>query len=151
MYDRPNLEELIDAARMHMEDAVIPAVRADHKLYFQTLVAINVLKIAARELQLGAGHAEAEWQRLNDLTGESLSMPSHVAEIKSAIGERNTVLCAAIRGGAYDSDAGRRALFDHVRATTVEQLEVANPKFLAVLAQEDADPSLDAWEGRNEI
>ena len=52
MIDRPTLAELIDAARMHMETNVIPAVREDRKLYFRTLVAINVLKIAERELEL---------------------------------------------------------------------------------------------------
>lgn len=148
MYDRPTLTELIDAARMHLENQVAPAVRHDHKLYFQTLVAINVLRIAERELQLGAGHAEAEWSRLNELLGESLPLPAPIDAIHAGITQRRVALCTDIRRGQYDSDAQRRALFEHVRATTIAQLEVANPRFLAVLAQEDADPSLDAWAGR---
>jgi len=52
VYDRPDVSELIDAVRQHLEQQVIPAVKDDPKLYFQTLVAANVLKIAGRDLAL---------------------------------------------------------------------------------------------------
>ena len=66
MYDRPNTSELIDAVRGHLEANVIPLAReTNRRLYFQTLVAINVLKIVERELQMGQAHALAEWESLN--------------------------------------------------------------------------------------
>lgn len=150
MYDRPTAAELLDAARMHLETAVIPVIREKRKLYFQTLVAINVMKIVGRELDLGAEHAEAEWDRLNALTGAYTPLPPRLEQIKAGLAERNTELSTHIREGAYTDDDQRGALFDHLLATTVEQLTVANPRFLGKIQQEMQDPSLDAWEGRNE-
>ena len=144
MYDRPNLSELIEAARLHMETAVIPAVKADRKLYFQTLVAINVLKIAERELLLGDAHAQAEWESLNTLEGVDTPIPNRLSDIKDALSERNAALSAAIRTGAYDDTV----LLHHLKMTTTNQLEVANPKYLEKLAYEDAHPEADAWQNR---
>ncbi|MFW5748296.1 MAG: DUF6285 domain-containing protein [Chloroflexota bacterium] len=146
MYDRPDATELIEAARMHLETAVIPAVKADRKLYFQTLVAINVLKIVEREHVLAPGHAAAEWTRLNDLEDTSAPVPPTLAALRAALADRNAQLCADIRSGKYDE--APEDLFDHLKATVIEQLEVANPRFLARLTAEDADPSRDAWYRR---
>lgn len=138
MYDRPTAAELIEAARLHLEQQVIPVVKAaNHKLYFQTLVAINVMKIVERELALSAGHGRAEWSRLNMLMGEQ-PLPTDIAAFSAALASRNAHLCAAIRAGDFDEN---RVLFSHLKATTIEQLEVANPKFLATLAAEDAADS----------
>ena len=150
MYDRPTANELLEAARMHMETAVIPVVRENRKLYFQTLVAINVMKIVERELDLGAKHAEAEWGRLNALEGAELTLPNRLQQIQAELAERNAALSAQIREGGYSDANNRAALFDHLLATTVEQLTVANPRFLGKIQQEMQDKALDAWEGRNE-
>jgi hypothetical protein len=134
MYDRPNAIELIEAARLHLEQQVIPAAKGiHHKLYFQTLVAANVLKIVERELSLSGGHLRAEWSRLNMLMGEAL-LPGSTEAIQTALAERNAALCQAIRAGKHDTD---RALLEHLKATTIEQLEVANPKYLSILQAED--------------
>lgn len=137
MYNRPTVNELIDAARMHLESAVIPAVRADRKLYFQTLVAINVLKIAERELALAPQHAAAEWTGLNLLENRDAPTPANLADLQAAIHERNKSLCAAIRAGEYDSEPSQSPLLAHVMATTAAQLEVANPRLLQTVAAED--------------
>jgi len=134
MVDRPTLEELIDAARMHIETEVIPAIKGDAKLYFQTLVAINVLRVAERELTLGWSHLQAEWRRLDRLEGESQSMPASPTEAAAALRARNAALCSRIRAGAYDANAGE--LVAHLRATVREALEVANPKFLQTVESE---------------
>ncbi len=147
MIDRPTLAELIDAARMHMETNVIPAVREDRKLYFRTLVAINVLKIAERELELGAGHSAAAWERLNAIEGVDTPAPKNENALRQALQERHMALCERIRAGDYDRGENQ-ALFEHLKATTIAQLEIANPKYLQRIAAEDADPSLDAWQGR---
>jgi hypothetical protein len=128
MYDRPYLHELIAAARQHLEDQVIPVTRGiNHRLYFQTLVAANVLRIAERELALGSGHFHAQWTRLNLLMGEE-APPADPAERAQALAQRNARLCAAIRAGEYDDNP---ALFSHLKACATEQLEVANPRWLA--------------------
>ena len=138
MYDRPTVSELIDAARMHLESAVIPAVRADRKLYFQTLVAINVLKIAGRELALAPQQAETEWAGLNLLENRDAPAPANLTDLQAAIHERNKTLCAAIRAGEYDREQHQSLLLAHVMATTTAQLEVANPRLLQTMAAEDA-------------
>lgn len=128
MYDRPSLPELIAAARQHLESAVIPFTKTiHHKLYFQTLVAVNVLRVAERELALAGGHFQAEWSRLNMLLGDEVA-PCDPLERAHALRRRNAALCAAIRSGQYDDSA---ALFSHLKACATEQLEVANPKWLA--------------------
>lgn len=136
MNDRPTISELLIAARQHFEAQVIPLTKQTNaKLYFQTLVAVNVLRIVERELALGAGHARAEWQRLNALLGEQPAPASDTA-LYQALAERNAALCADIRAGAHD-DASP-ALFAHLKACASEQLAIANPKYLATLAHEDA-------------
>jgi hypothetical protein len=49
MSDRPTAAELVEAAREFLEREVLPTL-ADHRLRFRTLVAINALGIAQREL-----------------------------------------------------------------------------------------------------
>lgn len=127
MYDRPTLSELIAAVRHHLEAAVIPAAKGlNHKLYFQTLVAANVLKIAERELALADAHFHAQWARLNLLQGEQ-PMPTEPTERRAALAARHRALCAAIRAGHHDDDLH---LLRHLKAFATEQLEVANPKWL---------------------
>jgi hypothetical protein len=137
MYDRPHLNELIEAARLHLEQAIIPSVQGDGRLYFQTLVAINVLKIAERELELGQVHAQAEWQGLNALAPGPDPLPTDLSSLHTKLEERNEMLSKAIRRGEYDDKEQWEKLFAHVKVTTIAQLEVANPRFLKALAVED--------------
>jgi hypothetical protein len=133
MYDRPTAAELIEAARQHLEINVIPAVKdINHKLYFQTLVAINVLRIVEREMAFSTTHERAAWERLDALMGAQ-EKPDSREGWEAGLAHRNAALCTAIRAGQYDTD---EALFDHLMATTYEQLEVANPKYLQSLAME---------------
>jgi hypothetical protein len=135
MYDRPTASELIEAARQHLEMNVIPAVKdINHKLYFQTLVAINVLRIVEREMALSTSHERAAWERLDALLGVK-KQPDSREGWEAGLAHRNAALCASIRSGNHDTD---QALFEHLMATTREQLEVANPKYLQALAAEDA-------------
>lgn len=150
MYDQPTLDELLDAVRMHLEQHVVPAVRGDRKLYFQTLVAINVLKIAGRERDLSTGHMKAAWARFNALEGVNAPLPARDRDAVSALKQREAALCGRIRAGEYDSGDVRALLVDHLLAGLTEQLEVANPRFLQALAAERDDPSRDAWHGRSD-
>ncbi|MCC6612141.1 MAG: hypothetical protein IT320_01620 [Anaerolineae bacterium] len=138
MYDRPDLSELLDAVRMHLEDQIIPAVKPDPRLYFHTLVAINLLKIAGRELVYRDAHLQAAWQRLNALEDTDKARPADAQEAMDALALRSDQLCAAIRHGDYDYEVKRAALFEHLLQSTREQLEVASPRHLQILQQEDA-------------
>jgi hypothetical protein len=137
MYDRPTLSELLDAVRIHLDHSVVEAVQEDRKLYFQTLVAINALRIIEREMHAGFGPLQAEWGRLNFLQKVEKSLPTHPDEARAALAERNRKLCEEIVAGRYDYAPQRAALFEHLLMTTHEQLEIANPRFLETLAIED--------------
>jgi hypothetical protein len=50
MHDRPSALELIEAVSEFLSTEVLP-VADDHRLKFRTLVALNALAIARRELQ----------------------------------------------------------------------------------------------------
>jgi hypothetical protein len=50
MPDRPNALELIEAVTEFLSSEVLPAA-ADHRLKFRTLVALNALGMAYRELE----------------------------------------------------------------------------------------------------
>jgi hypothetical protein len=52
MPDRPDALELIDAVTEFLAEEVLPAA-TDHRQKFRTLVALNALGIAYRELQSG--------------------------------------------------------------------------------------------------
>lgn len=137
LYDRPTLEELIDAARMHLETAVIPAVKGDARLYFQSLVAANILRIAARQASLEAAHLQGLWQDMNALLGAVEPFDGDPADLRRRLEARRADLCAAIRAGDYDAEDRAAPLLVHLLRATRLQLEVANPKFLEALDAED--------------
>jgi hypothetical protein len=99
MPDRPSAAELVEAVREFLEHEVLP-VADDHRLRFRTLVAMNALAIAERELG-----AEPD---ADDLGAEELAE-----------------LARRIRAGDVPADAVPR-LKRHVAA----KLRVSNPAYL---------------------
>jgi hypothetical protein len=88
MHDRPTALELIEAVTEFLSTEVLPAA-PDHRLKFRTLVALNALGIAARELQASsklllepAEVAElARRIRAGDVPDDALALlKAHVAE-----------------------------------------------------------------------
>jgi uncharacterized protein DUF6285 len=57
MPDRPTAAELVEAVAEFLAEEVLPAA-TDHRLKFRTLVALNALGIAVRELEAGAAPDE---------------------------------------------------------------------------------------------
>src|ERR1700692_2834870 len=51
-HDRPTAAELVEATREFLESEILPTL-TDQRLRFRTLVAINALRIAQRELESG--------------------------------------------------------------------------------------------------
>jgi hypothetical protein len=63
-YDRPAAAELVEAVREFLEREILPGLD-DQRLRFRTLVAMNALGIAVRELATGeTGPTEAELRAL---------------------------------------------------------------------------------------
>lgn len=129
MYDRPTATELLDAVRQHLEQHIIPAIKNDRKLYFQTLVSINVLKIIERELSLHEVHLHQAWQALDNLSGTATPLPPRLTELQTSLDTRHQALCEEIQGGVYDAPEDEARLLGYLLRLTEAQLQVANPLF----------------------
>lgn len=137
MTDRPQLEQLIEAVRLHLENNVIPAIRAEPKLYFQTLVAANVLKIAQREVLSGQALMESDWAQLNGLLGENDAMPSDHQTAREQLTARQRALIADIRAGKYDESSSSTRLANYVQLQVKDQLILNAPALAERLRAED--------------
>jgi hypothetical protein len=102
----PSVEQLVEAVREWLERDVLAGTSG--RLQFHTRVAINVLAMAEREMQLGASQAEAHRARLDQLGCAD-----------------DAELARRIREGELDDrlDEVRRLVWDSVR----DKLTVANP------------------------
>jgi hypothetical protein len=97
--DRPDAAELIEAVFEFLAEEVLPQAD-DHRLKFRTLVAMNALGIARRELEAPSNSL---------LLGE----------------ERLAELAASIRADGADP-----ALLDELRAHVAAKLRISNPAHL---------------------
>jgi hypothetical protein len=113
--DRPDASELVAAVREFLEKDVMAATEG--RVQFHTRVAVNVLGMVERELQLGPGLEPGERARAAALLG-------HDGDARGL--ERE--LAAAIRSGALDDRVDE--VREHVRATVHEKLLIANPGYL---------------------
>jgi hypothetical protein len=142
MHDTPSAAQLLAAARMHLEQRVLPAL-TEPRLRFETLVAANVLSVVERELALGEAQAAAEWQRLNALEGVDLPFPAEAAARQQGLRQRAEALCRRIEQGEFDDEPARAALLRHLRHTVEDKLRVANPRFLSRSQKRPAGPARD--------
>ena len=105
----PTAGELAQAVREFLEGEVMPA--ADGRLRFLARVAANVMAQLERELALGPEHTRAHAQRL------------------AALGlDDDAALVRAIRDGTLDERMDEVVVA--TRASVVEKLRVANPRYL---------------------
>jgi len=110
-HDVPTAQQLVESVREWLERDVFPATEG--RLQFHARVAINVLAMVERELEVGPAQATAHAARLAALGYAS------DAELAAAIREDRT-------------DPARDAeLRDAVWASVRAKLAVANPKYLA--------------------
>lgn len=108
-HDAPSMRQLVQAVREFLETDVLPAV--DGRVRFHSRVAINVLGMVERELELGHEQARAHLARL----------------VRLGYGD-DEALAAAIRAGGFDDhyELLKASLLEAVRA----KLQVANPGYL---------------------
>lgn len=108
-HDAPTMTQLIESVREWLESDVMAAT--DGRLRFHARVAVNILAMVERELDLGAEQHAAHRRRLDAL---GMSSDRELAE--------------AIRSGALDDRLGEVREF--VRASVVDKVNVANPGYL---------------------
>jgi len=111
---RPTIDELLEATQEFLEKKIIDVVDA-HRA-FHTRVAINVLALVRRELQLSPQLAPGEHERLRTLLGTD-----------GTIVELNDDLCRRLRDKSMDY--GSDELFRHLFETTMGQLSIDNPEY----------------------
>jgi hypothetical protein len=129
MQDRPTATELLTAVREFLEHDVLPGLEGRKR--FHMLVATNVLSIVAREIEEEETLLVAEWRRLRDLLRvDDAAAPERLGALRAAVRALTERLVERIRAGDADAGSFGDAVRAHVRATVVEKLRVANPKFL---------------------
>ena len=108
-HDVPTAQQLVESVREWLERDVM--AETSGRLQFHARVAINVLAMVERELQLGPRQAE-----------------DHAARLSRLGFDTDAELAAAIRDGDIDITTELR---DDVWASVRDKLAVANPKYLA--------------------
>lgn len=108
-HDVPSAAELVEAVREFLEKDVMAATEG--RVNFHTRVAVNVLNMVQRELELGADQAARHAERLASLGVES-----------------EKALSEAITAGQLDDRLPEVVAV--VRESVREKLAVANPKYL---------------------
>lgn len=141
MTDRPDLNALLEAVQSHLERNVLPAVRTEQRLYFQTLVALNLLRIGQREISHKAELLRDEWLAINELRGEEISAPEREDHLASELDVRRTALAAEIREGKYDRPEQAAHLQGYLDRTVHAQLALNNPALAARMAKEITEKS----------
>lgn len=109
LHDIPTAAGLVEAVREFLERDVMTATEG--RVQFHTRVAINVLGMVQRELELGSDLAVR-----------------HAAGLAALGFSSDGELAAAIRNGDLDDRGADVESF--VRQTVVDKLAVANPKYL---------------------
>jgi hypothetical protein len=115
LHDRPTATELVAAVREYLERDVMSATEG--RLAFHARVAVNVLGMVERELEVGAAQDAEEHDRLVALLGRD-----------GSVRELTELLAHGIRDGSIDASWSDTVAA--VRDTVRAKLEVANPRYL---------------------
>jgi len=128
MQDRPTALELLAAVRGFLEDDLVPSLEGRRR--FHALVAANVVGVIERELAGEEDQLARQWDRLAELFGlEPSTRPQAVSALRAAVRDLETRLAERIRTGEADGGELASRIRAHVRATVLEKLDVANPRF----------------------
>ena len=125
--DGPDGPDLLDVTRRRLVDELLPMLPADSR--FDVLMIGNAMGIAARESRAGENGLRAALARLAALYGQAVE-PTPIEDVRDRLSQLNRRLAADIRAGVFDAGPRRRALIDHLRATTRARLAITNPKVL---------------------
>lgn len=108
-HDRPSTAELLESVREWLERDVLPAVSPS--LQFHTRVAMNVISIVEREIELGTDQFD-RYQHIMDVLGV----------------DTDAELSASIRSGNHDDNLMQ--LLEALRPVIEDKVRVANPRYL---------------------
>ena len=118
----PTAKQLVEAVSGYLDKVAAPALEGHAA--FHGKVAMNVLAIVARELELGPAAAIAEHARLTALLGHD--------------GDLDTLrrrLCAEIGGG--EANLTTPGLAEHLLATVADRVRIEQPSYATLRLVED--------------
>ncbi|MEL6858380.1 MAG: DUF6285 domain-containing protein [Pseudomonadota bacterium] len=116
MHDHPSVPELVQAVKNFIDETAAPNLTGHAA--FHARVASNALATVLRDLEARPAAEMAERQRLMDLLGPSEELST---------GGLNRVLSDRIRAG--EMTAGTPGLLAHLKATTMAQVEIDQPRY----------------------
>lgn len=128
MQDRPTAVELLEAAAEFVDREIVPAIHGARQ--FQVRVVANVMRIAARELQLEDPVVRTEVKALAELLGHEKPHLHSLDDLHAAAMKLNEELSAKIRAGEADAGDFRARTLRVVRQAVEDKLRVANPRYL---------------------
>jgi hypothetical protein len=126
--DRPDALMLLDAARRHLLEELLPLLPDERRL--DVLMIANAMGIAGREAQAGDATLREALSRLAAIYGEIVSDALSEEEARALLSRLNRRLAEDIRAGAFDAGPKRAALLAHLEATTRARVAITNPKVL---------------------
>ena len=113
MQDRPTAVEMLEAVAAFLEEDLMPTLTG--RLSFHTRVAVNLLRILAREWQLEPGHRDADRAGMTALLG-------HDGDPQQLLDE----LAGELRSGQMDDRFGE--VLSYLRQAALRKLEIASPR-----------------------
>ncbi|MCL4767449.1 MAG: hypothetical protein KJZ80_14570 [Hyphomicrobiaceae bacterium] len=132
MQDRPDISELLAAARAAILDKIAPALAGEGRK--EALMAANALAIVRRELEDGETMREWELTALRQLVDEDEDGAARAPQERLQI--LNRCLSERIRAGEFDRPGARRdGLTRFLREATTWKLRINNPKLLAQVTE----------------
>jgi hypothetical protein len=145
MRPKPSAAELLETARKTLRGEMLAALPEGRR--YEALMVANAVAIAARVLERGEAPERAELANLARLMGEKdpaipadLPSPAEAgfakagpASVRERLGILYGRLCDELRAGKIVPGGERhRAVFAHLRQTTLERVRESNPKALPV-------------------
>ena len=130
MQDRPSPSELLEAVATFLSEEVVGELEGRKRFF--ALVAANVSRIVARELERGSAGLDREIPALWKLLGRDgePELPEDDHERERLGLELNRELCERIRSGEAGDGAWRTELLGFLREVVREKLAVNNPELL---------------------
>lgn len=120
--------ELLVTARDALLQNILPNL--PEGLHYEVRMIANAMRIASRELALGASSERLELDILRQLVGrKQTDSGMSLSTVASQIAEDKRALCLAIRAGEFDTaDTKQDALIAALTEITLAKLAISNPR-----------------------
>ena len=128
MQDRPTAIELLEAAAQFVEKEIVPVTQGQRQ--FQSRVVANVMRVVAREIEMGETLLSSEVDALATLLGQQKPHLHTSSDVLKAALKFNEDLSAKIRAGEADREPFRERVFKVTRQIVEDKLKIANPRYL---------------------